>query len=52
MEKKITQEELDDLWDKLTLLAGGTLWSNLSKREFAIAKRIFNIKDTEILLLD
>lgn len=52
MDKKITQEELDNLWDKLKELSGGQLWSNLNEREYAIAKRIFEIKNTEILLLD
>lgn len=52
MEKGIKQEELDNLWDRISELAGGELWGRLNKREWKIAKRIFEIKASEILLLD
>lgn len=39
------QEKLDNLWDRLSELAGGNLWNRLSKEEWKLAKEIFDLEE-------
>lgn len=45
---KISQEELDQLWDRLSEIANGNLWNQLTKEEWELARYIFEIQNHSV----
>ena len=44
-EEKTIEIQLAELWDRLSELAGGNLWSRLTKKEWELANKLFNQKE-------
>lgn len=42
MEKEYKAEEIYELWDKLSEIADKNLWNKLSKREWNLARALFD----------